>query len=210
MARKRKGQKKSSLLSNIILVIGVLGMLTGGYILGTTLWGEYQRANLTKEMLGDVTELTKPENFIHRSLFAPSEGDRVGMLEIPGQGMAVPLVDGVREADLYAGAGHIPTTHWPTDQGQIFIAGHRNTEFKVLQNVQVGDEIIMRMPYGVFTYRITQTNVIVNQADNYVIDSETHFPNDQLVLMTCYPFTFGADLEERFLVYAELVPTLTL
>lgn len=209
--KKNGKKKKSSFLSNLILLIGIAGMLVGGYILGSTLLNEYQRGKLTKEYLEEVKELTSADNYISRDAFNPQPRERVGMIEIPSQNMKTPIVEGTNFDDLYASAGHLENSHWPGDQKQVFLSGHRNTEFGVLQNMKLGDEIIVKMAYGEFKYRVTDFEAagtengikIVNQNDYQVIDTVGDYENDQLVLMTCYPFTFGADTEERYLVYAE-------
>lgn len=204
VTKKKNNKKKNNVVSNIILIIGVLGMVIGGYILVSTLWNEWQRENLRKTYIVEAYEVVEHENKITREEFAPADGERVGVLEIPSQGMVTPIVEGTRYDDLFAASGHEATTSWPGDQKQVFLTGHRNTDFAVLKNIQPGDEIIMKMQYGDFVYKITDT-AIVSQYDVHVIDPETSFEKDQLVLMTCYPFTFGADTEERFLVYAERV-----
>jgi|GEM_PF-2758782 len=216
--KKTSKKKKASVISNILTVIAVLGILGGGGILVKTLWEEYTRAELTKTFIGEAVEKVKVK--IPREEFNPNEGDVVGVIIFPERdNLEVPLIEGIRESDMHAGIGHDPRTGWPKDQRQIFLAGHRNTEFGILKDVTVGETVIIDTLYGKYTYKIvTPPNdnipgeniyagkvVKATQTDVINYGPAGTFENDQLVLMTCYPFTFGASLEDRFLIYAERV-----
>ncbi|GBU10468.1 hypothetical protein AwErysi_00840 [Erysipelotrichaceae bacterium] len=195
-------KKNGNLLSNILTVIGVGGILIGGGILGTTLWGEYNRGVETREFVKQAEVLTQQEMLISRAEFDPEAGDVVGLIFFPKFDVRVALIEGMRDSDLHAGIGHEPLTGWPTDERQIFLAGHRNTEFGILKDIEIGDIVEMRMKYGTYTYKITGTKIVDAGAVDEIKPYES-FENDQLVLMTCYPFTFGADTVDRFLVFAE-------
>ena len=214
--KNTKKNKKRKLIANLLSLISIVLFIGGGVIIGKILYDEYIRSNATSEMLHNATKSI--DDTIPREAFQPVQGDVVGIIEFPDYNkLQVPLVEGQSDADLYAGIGHDMTTGWPGDKRQIFLAGHRNTEFGVLKNVKVGDTILMRMPYGTYRYKIiappadgipgelNYAGKIVKATQIDVINPTGEFPNDQLVLMTCYPFTFGADLEFRFLIYAELV-----
>ena len=202
-SRKSKNRKNRNIFSSILTFIGVIGILVGGGILGTTLWKEYNRGLEKTLYLNEAKDIAQREK-ISREDFTPKDVDTVGVISIEKYDLAVAIKEGVTESSLFSAVGHISETHWPNDQKQIFLAGHRNTDFAVLEFIEVGDEIKMDMAYGNFTYKVTGTK-IVNEKDTYVIDPVGEYEKDQLVLMTCYPFTFGAGTEERFLVYAEQV-----
>lgn len=197
MAKK----KKSNFFNNLLLLISIIMLLVGVGIVGKVVYSEYMRMQETDVLLQEAHAVT--EQKIPRSEFDPQDGDVVGTVSIPSQEMVVPITEGTDYDSLVASAGHETVTHWPGDGKQIFLAGHRNTEFGVLQYVKPGDEIIMDMPYGTYTYVITEMKV-VPETEVTVIKPYDLYPKDQLVLMTCYPFTFGADTADRYLVYAEL------
>lgn len=202
--QEKKKKSKSGFWSNLLTFIGLAGILIGGAILGTTLWNEFQRGEQTKELIEEARSIVSEEKLITRDEFNPQVGDVVGLLVIPKDNVKVAIIEGMRDADLHAGVGHEPLTGWPTDQRQIFLAGHRNTEFGVLEHIQDGDVIEMHMKYGTFIYKVSGTKIVPDTATEEIKPTE-FFENDQLVLMTCYPFTFGADTKERFLVFAERV-----
>lgn len=201
--RRRKKKAKKDLFSTVLLCVSVIGLIVGGGILGNVLWSEYTRKVQTKTFLVEAAELT--EKLIPRSEFKPAEGDVVGIITFPDRdNLQVPIVEGVREEDLKAGIGHEPATGWPTDQRQVFLSGHRNTEFGVLQHVVVGERIEVKMPYGNFIYRVTGNKIVPDTAIEEIKPND-FFDKDQLALMTCYPFTFGAATDERYFIYAERV-----
>jgi sortase A len=197
MAKK----KKSNFFNNLLLLVSILMLLVGVGIVGKVVYSEYIRMQDTDVLLEQAQTVTEVK--IPRSDFDPQQGDVVGTVSIPSQNMIVPITEGTDDASLVASVGHETVTHWPGDGKQIFLAGHRNTEFGALQYVQPGDEIIMDMPYGTYTYVVTEMKV-VPETEVSVIEPYDLYPKDQLVLMTCYPFTFGADTADRYLVYAEL------
>jgi sortase A len=80
------------------------------------------------------------------------------------------------------------------------IAGHRDTTFRPVRNLKVGDPLIVTTADRVLEFQVAST-MIVNPDDVYVLD-----PTDQptLTLVTCYPFTFIGHAPQRFIVKAAL------
>jgi sortase A len=81
------------------------------------------------------------------------------------------------------------------------IAGHRDTVFRPLRRVSVGDPMVLTTSDRVYRYRISKT-LIVQPEDVYVLDPT---PQPTLTLITCYPFGFVGHAPQRFIVQAELV-----
>jgi LPXTG-site transpeptidase (sortase) family protein len=199
---KKKKKRKGSFFYNLLTFIGIIGIIVGGYMVGNVLLTEYNRSQLTKQFTEDALKIT--ENYIDKADFAPVDGDIVGMVIFTDHDVSAPIVEGTDLDLLHAAVGHDTRTGWPTEQRQIFIAGHRNTEFGVLQYLQPGDKVEVALPYGYFFYQVTGYE-IVPETQMDVIKPVDFFENDQLALMTCYPFTFGAGTEERYIVYAERI-----
>jgi len=88
----------------------------------------------------------------------------------------------------------------PGPQGNIGIAGHRDTIFRALRRAQVGDEFDLMTADGEYRYRVTRT-LIVDPDDVYVLDP-TGTPT--LTLVTCWPFEFIGHAPKRFIVQAQL------
>ncbi|MCL6637497.1 MAG: class D sortase, partial [Alicyclobacillus sp.] len=97
--------------------------------------------------------------------------------------------------------GHDPQTAWPGQGGNVFLAGHRDTVFVKLKDIQVGDTIELATPYGMFVYQVTQTQVVPGN-DVAVLAPSSH---ELLTLCTCYPFVYIGAAPDRFIVSARLV-----
>ena len=123
----------------------------------------------------------------------------IGRIEIPRLGVSSVVIEGTSGTTLRRAVGHIPGTASPGQQGNIGIAGHRDTFFRPLRNIRLDDVITLTTLSGTFHYRVVSTKV-VNPFDVGVLDgSET----EVLTLVTCYPFSFVGSAPDRFIVRAE-------
>lgn len=134
---------------------------------------------------------------------AIAEGRPLGLIEIPAIGLdQTAIVQGVSLEDLKSGPGHYMTTPVPGQLGNAAIAGHRTTygqPFFDLDELEAGDEIVVTTMGGVWTYRVTATE-IVGPSDTHVI-ATTDRTVATLTLTTCHP---KWSARERLIVYAEL------
>ena len=114
---------------------------------------------------------------------------------------SVVAVEGDDERTLRVAAGHLPDTPLPWQEGNASFAGHRDTFFRALRELRVGDDLELATTHGTFRYRVTRT-LIVAPSDVSVLE-----PGDAtaLTLITCYPFTFLGAAPLRFVVQAERV-----
>jgi sortase A len=127
-------------------------------------------------------------------------GDPVGRIVMPGIGVSEVFVQGTGADELRTGPGHYPETPLPGERGTVAIAGHRTTygaPFRRIDKLDPGDKIDLRMPYGVFTYRVERTK-IVPPTELSVIDRVDH---DRLVLSACHPLYSAS---QRIIVFARL------
>jgi sortase A len=129
------------------------------------------------------------------------EGDPVGRLLIDRIGLSSVVVEGTDAGDLRAGPGHYPGTPLPGQRGTVGIAGHRTTygaPFRKIDKVRPGDEIVVVMPYGRFTYRVERTRIVPPTAV-WVTQRVSY---DRLILSACHPLYSAA---KRIVVFAKLV-----
>jgi sortase A len=119
---------------------------------------------------------------------SPATGSPVGFLSIPRIGMTNDvIVEGTGDDQLREGPGHYPGTPLPGQPGNTAIAGHRTTyaaPFYNLNEMQLGDPIIIKTVQGTFHYTVTQ-NMVVAPSDSAVLDSSTS--QSELTLTTCNP-----------------------
>jgi sortase A len=128
------------------------------------------------------------------------QGGLVGMLELPRLGLATPVISGDDEATLRRSVGHLPDTPLPWHAGNSALAGHRDTLFRPLKDVAIGDEILFRSVQEDLRYRVTQT-LVVEPDDLSVLESRADASS--LTLITCYPFYYVGAAPQRFIVHAE-------
>jgi sortase A len=131
---------------------------------------------------------------------APAVGSVIAKLEAPSVQMTTTVLEGSDDATLSRGAGHIEDTPFPGQPGNIGIAGHRDTVFRPLRRIKVGDPLQITTADRTYQYRISKT-VIVGPDDVYVLDPT---PRPTVTLVTCYPFDFIGHAPKRFIVQAEL------
>lgn len=127
----------------------------------------------------------------------------IGTLEIPKLEKTLPIVEGTDPDALDKGIGHLLNSVFPGQGEQILLSGHRDTVFRNFDQIEVGDQFIVTMPYGSYTYEIRETE-IVPEDDTSVIRS---MGEEVLVVTTCYPFHYVGNAPERFVTYAYPVDT---
>jgi sortase A len=132
---------------------------------------------------------------------AVSRGDVIGELSIPSLNMSVMVFEGDDDGTLKLGAGHIPGTALPLDNGNIGIAAHRDTFFRPLRLIHPNDLITLRTPTDASRFAVTETE-IVGPSDAQVLDPVT---GRDLTLVTCYPFSYVGHAPQRFIVHAKRI-----
>jgi sortase A len=129
---------------------------------------------------------------------------RVGMV----QDKAKVVVEGVGHDDLKRGPGHYPGTAEPGQVGNVVISGHRTTygaPFNRLDELHVGDAIVLETRDTWFTYRLTRLQIVKPTAVEvtYAVpgDRKAKPTKKLLTLTTCNP-KYSA--KQRLIVHAIL------
>ena len=128
-------------------------------------------------------------------------GSWLARLEAPSVRLTATVLEGSDDRTLRRAAGHIEYTPPPGKPGNIGIAGHRDTTFRALRGVKVGDPLLLTTADRTYEYRVSRT-WIVEPAAVEVLDP-TERP--ALTLVTCYPFSFIGSAPKRYIVRADLV-----
>jgi sortase A len=136
----------------------------------------------------------------YRSATSEQPGVPLGVLEIPALSVVVPLLEGTDPLTLNRGVGRIQGTARPGEDGNIGVAGHRDSFFRRLKDIKTGDLIRLKQSRGLDTYAVERI-VIVSPRDVGVL-SKHGMP--ALTLVTCYPFYFIGSAPRRFVVTAFL------
>lgn len=131
--------------------------------------------------------------------------DVLGIMEIPRLNLEVPIYDGASDLHMDRGAARIEGTARPGAPGNLGVAGHRDGFFRVLKDIEVGDEITVTSMSGLETYVVSDLSIVSPTAVEVLDPTET----PSLTLVTCYPFYFVGHAPERFIVRAEKKNTQT-
>jgi sortase A len=139
---------------------------------------------------------------VNDSVALPS-GSLIGSLDIPRLRLSAMIAEGDDDATLNMAIGHLSDTPLPWHEGNSALAGHRDTFFRPLQYIGVGDELRISTVRGDFRYQVRET-MVVGPDDVWVLD-----PTDRpiLTLITCYPFDYVGKAPRRFIVRAERTST---
>lgn len=131
------------------------------------------------------------------------ENDRIGILTIPALMLELPIFNGTSSAVLKKGVGHLSTTVLPGEEGNSVLSGHRDTVFKRLNELKIGDQLIVRTQAGTFIYEISRTRIVAKD------DKTVTMPTNHAVLTitTCYPFIYIGDAPERYIIIADMKAT---
>ena len=102
---------------------------------------------------------------------------------------------------LAFGPGHVERTAAPGEPGTAVFAAHRDTHFRFLGEVKLGDDIVVTRGDGLtFTYQVTGAEIV--RWDQSNIDAGAQGYN--LVLATCWPLDSARHGPLRYAVHARL------
>lgn len=121
---------------------------------------------------------------------------------IPKIGLDDMVARGVGYGALLAGPGWMKGTAPPGARGNMVIAGHRDTFFQHVHELQPGDWVILRRGGRAFRYRVT-TQYVIKPSDVAVLAATS---DAELTLVTCYPTFWVGPAPDRLIVRARLAP----
>ena len=125
----------------------------------------------------------------------------IGRIEIPRLKLNVMVREGVTNVALRQAVGHVPSSALPGQPGNVAFAGHRDTFFRPLRDIQKDDRITVETRSGTYEY-VVDSLKIVSPKDVWVLHA-TERP--ALTLVTCYPFYYVGSAPKRFIVHATQV-----
>ena len=125
----------------------------------------------------------------------------IAVMRIRRLGLEVPVFEGVDDLTLNRGAGHIPGTARPGENGNFALAGHRDGFFRTLKDVVPGDEIEVLTTTTRYTYSVDQIVLVLPKDVSVLAPASYQSPT----LVTCYPFYFIGSAPQRYIVKALFV-----
>ena len=181
----------------LLILVGAIATLWVGLQFASAAWFDRQaRAALASLRAAPPVERAPTPTSL-------SSGEPIGTLEIVRLGLTGVVIEGDSDAVLDRAIGHLPDTPLPWKDGNSALAAHRDTIFRPLKGVRLGDVLRLKTPHGDFDYRVTDT-LIVKPEEVWVLNPT---PVTTLTLISCWPFNYIGNAPERFIVRAERIPT---
>ncbi len=168
---------------------GILALGYAGFVFADS--HKYQALELKK--------FTEPGRLLEPHLLI--DGEVIGEIQVPRLGLSVMVVQGDSPASLRHAVGHIPKSALPGEWGNVALAGHRDTYFRPLRNIQVGDEIRFKTAKHNFEY-VVESMEVVAPTDVQVLEATS---GHDLTFVTCFPFYYVGPAPKRFIVRARAV-----
>ena len=134
---------------------------------------------------------------------APPDADLVGRIEIPRLNLRAIIAEGTDNRTLRRAVGHLAGTPLPGEDGNVVLAGHRDTFFRALKDIRADDIVRIVTPSGRFEY-VVEATAVVEPSRTDVLDATAE---PSVTLVTCYPFYLVGDAPDRFVVRARLLGT---
>jgi len=104
---------------------------------------------------------------------------------------------------LAFGPGHLSASAMPGEPGNTVIAGHRDTHFSFLRDVEIGESLVLETISGSkHLYKVVGIDVVDARRGSLLLDTDEPF----LSLVTCYPFdAHDAGGPLRYVVTAKML-----
>ena len=195
--RQSATRSRRRLLALIVGLLAAAGGMSFGH--GAYL---YAKAQLAQVLLQSAWEQTRASGVPVRP-WPWADTYPVARLLVPARHGDVLVLAGASGRTLAFGPGHLDGSATPGDPGNAVFTAHRDTHFRFLRNVAIGDDIVVeRADGGRRHFRIKATFV----ADHRTLNLPRDPARPTLTLVTCYPFDAlnpGGPL--RYVVVAEAV-----
>ena len=177
--------------SSVLVIFGLTALIwDAGSLVRIHLYQEQSAAALDHE------SLLRPVKTMLDSV--PKAGTLLGSISIPRLRVSSVIVEGTDDYILTLSVGHIPGTAVPGREGNVALAGHRDTFFRGLRNIRNRDEIVLTTADGTRLYEVESTRIV--GPDDVDVLNDVGRP--VLTLVTCYPFYYVGSAPKRFIVQA--------
>lgn len=135
------------------------------------------------------------------ALKKPKVGDVIGSLSIPRIKSFLAIIEGTGNKELKRGVGHYVGSVIPGVSDNSVLAGHRDSVFRRLGEVKIGDLITVKNDYGTFVYEVHKIRIVKANDRTVIVPTK----DAVLTLSTCYPFRYIGNAPKRYVVQAGLV-----
>lgn len=182
-------------------VIGIIFIVVGLSIIGSAFFMRYSADKKQKAMMNafenTIEDVDKNLSDVNEGIDSqsspnakpPSEdiNGAIGIMKIPKLDLKVAIGEGIDSETLKFAVGHFEGTALPGEKGNFAVAGHRSYTysqyFNRLDELNVGDDIIVKTKKGEYTYKVYEKKV-VEPTEVSVLDKTK---DATITLVTCTP-----------------------
>jgi len=183
----------------VLSAVSVLLVLTGAFQAARGGW-IYAKAELAQILLQRAWDRTlEGEKQVRPWPWADTWP--VARLVLPNHARGFIVLAGANGRNLAFAPGHLDGTAPAGGGGTCVFAGHRDTHFAAIEDLQPGDHLLLEGADGTgHAYRVAET-AVVHETDIWALADSI---DPTLVLVTCWPFdSLVAGGEMRYVVWAE-------
>ncbi len=176
----------------ILFILSLWQLGLGGYI--------YAKAQVAQWLMADAWQQTLAGN-VDVKPWSWADTWPVSRLKVPAHDIDVLVLQGSSGRTLAFGPGHMSNTPLPGEGGNSVIGGHRDTHFRFLQDVKVGDILeVETADNQLLRYEVFARSIVDHNDTEQVLNQEGI---EELTLVTCYPFdAIAAGGPLRFVIEA--------
>ena len=176
-ARRRvRRQRRRRFAVGALLVLG-LALLAAGFWMPA-------KAELAQQLLNRAWQRTAAGDAAARP-WPWADTQPVARLTLPGGAEPLTVLAGASGRNLAFAPALLDGSAAPGAAGVSVIAGHRDTHFRPLAALAVGDELTLERPDGsVLTYTVDALDVVDSARAELRLDADESI----VVLVTCWPF----------------------
>jgi sortase A len=175
--RPLRRQRRLRRLTLGALIALAVALLAAGFWLPAKAELAQQLLNRAWQRTADGAAMAKPWPW--------ADTHPVARLTLPGSDEPLTVLAGASGRNLAFAPALLDGSAPPGAHGVTVIAGHRDTHFRRLATLALGDKLSLERPDGsVFSYEVANLDVIDSERAQLRLDADESI----VVLVTCYPF----------------------
>lgn len=198
---RRKTKKNKNKLKGILISIPIFFVIFGLLIISVAGWNMVKQTFLLSKTLMTDYPARPYKKFTGNYERRPEPNELMGEMIIPTISLDYPLIHGTLDEQLQRGIGHYAGSALPGENGNVIVSGHRDTVFRNLGKVKIGELIIIKNQYGIFNYRAAGIRIVGENDRTVIVPSN----KEMLTITTCYPFIYVGSAPQRYILTADFV-----
>ncbi|MEH6358583.1 MAG: class GN sortase [Pseudomonadales bacterium] len=160
-----------------------LCLVAGGYLLADGGW-IYAKAQLAQQLIEQAWQETLETGKAIKP-WPWADTWPVARLVAKEHDVDLYILQGTHGSSLAFGPGYLIGSAEPGGNGSTIVAGHRDTHFRFMKELQQGDKLQLTGRSGEpHSYRVDTLSVVDSSKQELFASSD----QSQLLLVTCYPF----------------------